>query len=317
MGKVIIFTHPDCLLKDNGSNHPEKKERLAVVLKAIQDIDDVDTEVRLAPLATNEHVSLAHPESYLRDIFSMIPNSGLVTVEQEPNADTFLCTHSKEAILRACGAGIAAVQSVMQDGVKRVFCAVRPPGHHAETTRANGFCFVNNVAVAARYLQEKHQIKRIAIIDFDVHHGNGTQEIFYNDSGVLYGSIHEHPLFPGTGLSAETGAGNIFNAPIDSNTNGDDFLNILKSKILDNVDKFQPEIILLSAGFDAHRRDPLANIGLESKDYFRITKEIVDIANRHSRGRVISFLEGGYDLVALGESVAEHLRGLKEPKACN
>ena len=290
---------------------------MAVVLEAIQGIDDVDTEVRLAPLATNEHVSLVHPESYLRDFFATIPDSGLVTVEQEPNADTFLCPNSKEAILRACGAGIAAVQSVMQDGVKRVFCAVRPPGHHAETTRANGFCFVNNVAVAARYLQDKHQIKRIAIIDFDVHHGNGTQQIFYNDSSVLYGSIHEHPLFPGTGLSTETGVGNIFNAPIAPNTNGDEFLNILKSKILDNVDKFKPEIILLSAGFDAHRRDPLANIDLESKDYFRITKEIVDIANRHSQGRVISFLEGGYDLVALAESVAEHLRGLKGPKACN
>ena len=317
MGKVIIFTHPDCLLKDNGSSHPEKKERLAVVLKAIQSIGDVDTEVKLAPLATNAQVSLVHPENYLREVFSMIPDSGLVTVEQEPNADTFLCPNSKEAILRACGAGIAAVQSVMQDGVKRVFCAVRPPGHHAETTRANGFCFVNNVAVAARYLQDKHQIKRIAIIDFDVHHGNGTQEIFYNDSNVLYGSIHEHPLFPGTGSEDEVGSGNIFNAPIAPSTNGDAFLNILKSKILDNVDKFQPEIILLSAGFDAHRRDPLANISLGSKDYFLITKEIVDIANRHSQGRVISFLEGGYDLVALGESVAEHLRGLKEPKACN
>ena len=317
MGKVIIFTHSDCLLKDNGSSHPEKKERLAVVLEAIQGIDDVDTEVRLAPLATNEHVSLVHPESYLRDIFAMIPDSGLVTVEEEPNADTFLCPNSKEAILRACGAGIAAVQSVMQDGVKRVFCAVRPPGHHAETTRANGFCFVNNVAVAARYLQDKYQIKRIAIIDFDVHHGNGTQEIFYNDSSVLYGSIHEHPLFPGTGSEEEVGAGNIFNAPIAPRVNREAFLNIFKSKILDKVDKFQPEIILLSAGFDAHRRDPLANIDLESKDYFCITKAIVDIANRHSQGRVISFLEGGYDLVALGESVAEHLRGLKGPKACN
>jgi acetoin utilization deacetylase AcuC-like enzyme len=314
---MIIFTHPDCLLKENGSSHPERKERLAVVLKAIQDMDDVDTEVRLAPLATHEQISLVHPESYLRDLFAMIPDSGLVTVEEEPNADTFLCPNSKDAILRACGAGIAAVQSVMQDGIKRVFCAVRPPGHHAETTRANGFCFVNNVAVAARYLQDKHQIKRIAIIDFDVHHGNGTQEIFYNDSSVLYGSIHEHPLFPGTGSEEEVGAGNIFNAPIATNTNGSVFFNIFKDKILDNVDKFQPEIILLSAGFDAHRRDPLAHIDLESKDYFRITKDIVNIANRYAQGRVISFLEGGYDLVALSESVTEHLRGLKEPKACN
>ncbi|HHZ69597.1 MAG TPA: histone deacetylase, partial [Methylococcaceae bacterium] len=238
MGKVIVFTHPDCLLKDNGPNHPEKKERLVVALEAIQNTDDIDTELRLASLATNEHVSLVHPESYLNDIFSLIPNSGLVTVEQEPNADTFLCPHSKEAILRACGAGIAAAQTVMQEGVKRAFCVVRPPGHHAETTRANGFCFVNNAAVTARYLQEEHQIKKIAIIDFDVHHGNGTQEIFYNDSSVLYGSIHEHPLFPGTGLSAETGVGNIFNAPIAPGTTGEDFINIFKSKILDNVDKF-------------------------------------------------------------------------------
>ncbi len=312
MGKVIVFTHPDCLLKDNGPNHPEKKERLVVALEAIQNTDDIDTELRLASPATNEHVSLVHPESYLNDIFSLIPNSGLVTVEQEPNADTFLCPHSKEAILRACGAGIAAAQTVMQDGVKRVFCAVRPPGHHAETTRANGFCFVNNAAVTARYLQDEHQIKKIAIIDFDVHHGNGTQEIFYNDSSVLYGSIHEHPLFPGTGLSSETGVGNIFNAPIAPGTTGEDFLNIFKSKIIDNVDKFQPEIILLSAGFDAHRRDPLANIDLESKDYFYITKKIVDIANRHAQGRVISFLEGGYDQAALAESVVEHLRGLQE-----
>jgi acetoin utilization deacetylase AcuC-like enzyme len=312
MGKVIVFTHPDCLLKDNGPNHPEKKERLVVALEAIQNTDDIDTELRLASLATNEHVSLVHPESYLNDIFSLIPNSGLVTVEQEPNADTFLCPHSKEAILRACGAGIAAAQTVMQEGVKRAFCVVRPPGHHAETTRANGFCFVNNAAVTARYLQEEHQIKKIAIIDFDVHHGNGTQEIFYNDSSVLYGSIHEHPLFPGTGLSAETGVGNIFNAPIAPGTTGEDFINIFKSKILDNVDKFQPEIILLSAGFDAHRRDPLANIDLESKDYFYITKKIVDIANRHAQGRVISFLEGGYDQAALAESVVEHLRGLQE-----
>jgi len=309
MEKLIVFTHSSCLLKDNGPNHPERKERLEVVLEAIRGIDDI--EIKSAPLATLEHMTPVHPAAHLSDVFSLIPTSGLTSVEQEPYADTFLCPSSKDAILRACGAGIAAADSVMQDNVKRVFCAVRPPGHHAETTRANGFCFVNNVAVSARYLQNKHQINKIAILDFDVHHGNGTQEIFYNDSSVLYGSIHEYPLFPGTGSEQEIGVGNIFNAPIAAGTNGEDFLTIFKSRILHNVDKFQPEVILLSAGFDAHRRDPLASINLESKDYYILTKAIVDIANRHCQGRVISFLEGGYDLVALSESVTEHLHGLQ------
>ena len=312
MEKVIVYTHSDCLLKDNGLNHPERKERLEVVLKAIQNIDDIDIEIRSAPLATLENIAPVHPQVHLSDVFSLIPDSGLVSVEQEPYADTFLCSNSKDAILRACGAGIAGAQSIIQGDAKRVFCAVRPPGHHAETTRVNGFCFVNNAAVTARYLQDIHQIKKIAIIDFDVHHGNGTQEIFYNDNSVLYGSIHEYPLFPGTGAETEIGVGNIFNAPIASGTNGKDFLKIFKSKVLAHVDKFQPEVILLSAGFDAHIRDPLANINLESKDYFNITKEIVDIANRHCQGRIISFLEGGYDLNALAESVTEHLYGLQD-----
>tara|TARA_B110000914_G_scaffold222681_2_gene236654 strand:+ start:1161 stop:2114 length:954 start_codon:yes stop_codon:yes gene_type:complete len=310
--KVIVYTHSDCLLKDNGSNHPERKERLEVVLEAIQDIDDIDIEIKSAPRAMLENIALVHPEVYLSEVFSIIPTSGLVSVEQEPYADTLLCPNSKDAILRACGAGIAGAQSIIQGDTKRVFCAVRPPGHHAETTRANGFCFVNNAAVTAKYLQKKHQIKRIAIIDFDVHHGNGTQEIFYNDASVMYGSIHEYPLFPGTGSEKEIGKGNIFNAPITPGTNGKDFLEIFKHKILANVDKFEPEVILLSAGFDAHRRDPLANINLESRDYFNITKEIVDIANKHCQGRIISFLEGGYDLVALSESVTEHMYGLQD-----
>jgi len=231
-------------------------------------------------------------------------------VEKKPYADTILCQNSKEAILRACGAGISASRDLMEGNLKRLFCAVRPPGHHAETARVNGFCFINNVAVAARYLQSQYDIKRVAIIDFDVHHGNGTQEIFYNDESVLYGSIHQHPLFPGTGLEAEKGVGNIFNAPIDSGTTSEDFLKIFNEKILQNVDKFKPEVILISAGFDAHKRDPLAAINLDSEDYFSLTQAIVELANRHSSGRVISFLEGGYDLLALSESTKAHFKGL-------
>ena len=312
MKKIIVYTHPDCLLKDNGPNHPEKKERLQVILKSIQDISWIDIEIKEAPLAVVDDICLAHPATHINNIFSLIPNSGLVGMEKEPYADTFLCSNSKNAILRSCGAGIAAANNLMIDNEKRIFCAVRPPGHHAETVRANGFCFVNNVAVAARYLQNKFKIKKIAIIDFDVHHGNGTQEIFYQDKTVVYGSVHEHPLFPGTGSEQEIGTGNIFNAPIVAGTNGKDFINIFEKKILLNIDKFKPEIILISAGFDAHKRDPLANINLESENYNQITKMIIEIANIHSQGRVISFLEGGYDLLALSESIKEHFLGLSE-----
>jgi acetoin utilization deacetylase AcuC-like enzyme len=194
---------------------------------------------------------------------------------------------------------------------KNAFCAVRPPGHHAEKDKAMGFCVYNNVAVGANYLIEKYKYNKIAIIDFDVHHGNGTQEIFYNDETVAYGSSHEFPLFPGTGSEEETGVGNIFNAPIKSGIKGKEFLRIFEQKVLNPIDKFKPEIVLISAGFDAHTIDPLANINLESKDYYEITKKIVDLANIHSKGRIISFLEGGYDLLALSESIKEHFLALK------
>ena len=220
------------------------------------------------------------------------------------------CHNSKKAILRCCGAGIAAADDLIKNN-ERVFCAIRPPGHHAETTKAMGFCFINNIAVTAKYLQNKYKVNKIAIIDFDVHHGNGTQEIFYNDETVLYASSHEFPLFPGTGSEQETGVGNIFNAPLKTGMKGKEFLKILDQKILRPIDKFKPEIILISAGFDAHARDPLANIKLESEDFYQITKQIVDLANIHSKGRVISFLEGGYDLLALSESIKQHLLALK------
>ena len=312
MEKIIVYTHSDCLAKDNGPNHPERKERLETVLKSVMELDSFDIDIKEAPLAANETINLVHPQSHLNTIFSMIPSTGLVGVEKEPYADTFLCQNSKDAILRSCGAGIAAADDLIKSSEKRIFCAVRPPGHHAETTRVNGFCFVNNVAVSARYLQNQYQLEKIAIIDFDVHHGNGTQEIFYNDKSVAYGSIHEHPLFPGTGSEKETGLGNIFNAPIQSGTSSNEFINIFERKILENIDKFKPDAIIISAGFDAHRRDPLANINLESEDYYTLTKGILEIANLHCNGKIISFLEGGYDLLALSESTKAHLNGLNE-----
>ena len=312
MSKIIVYTHSDCLLKDNGENHPEKKERLQAILQSIQEISNINIEIRNSTIANFNDICLVHPLEYLNNIFSLIPNSGLKSIENEPYADTFLCPNSKNAILRSCGAGIVAADYLIKENEKRIFCAVRPPGHHAETVRANGFCFINNIAVTARYLQKKYDLNKIAIIDFDVHHGNGTQEIFYNDKTVVYGSIHEYPLFPGTGSQKEVGIGNIFNAPIVAGTNGKDFLSIMDNIILYNVDKFKTEIILISAGFDAHKRDPLAHINLESTDFYKLTKKIVEIANIHCQGRVISFLEGGYDLIALSESIKEHLYGLEE-----
>ena len=310
MENIRVYSHSACLSKENGEGHPERKERLESILDSIQRIDDIYIDLKEAPKAQNKDINLVHPQSYLEEIFEMIPSQGLVGVEKEPYADTLLCPDSKEAILRACGSGISASKDLMDGSSKRVFCAVRPPGHHAETNRVNGFCFLNNAAVAARYLQSNYDIKKIAIIDFDVHHGNGTQEIFYNDNSVLYGSIHQHPLFPGTGLESEIGAGNIFNAPIEAGTSSEEFLRVFNEKILVNVDRFEPEVIIISAGFDAHKRDPLATINLNSEDYFTMTQDIVGIANRHSKGRVISFLEGGYDLQALSESIQSHFKGL-------
>ena len=306
---MIIYTHNDCLKKFNGPTHPERKERLESILSSIKS-SNLKIELKEAPLADLKTISLVHPKNHIEKIFSKIPNKGIVGVEKEPYADTMLCPQSKNAILRSCGAGIAAANDLMEKN-DRVFCAIRPPGHHAETTRVNGFCFINNVAVAARYLQNKFKINKIAIIDFDVHHGNGTQEIFYNDKSIAYGSSHEFPLFPGTGAENETGVGNIFNATLKAGTESKEFIAKFDQKILKAIDKFRPEVILISAGFDAHKRDPLANINLESEDFFIITKNIVDLANIHSKGRVISFLEGGYDLQALSEGILEHLNALK------
>jgi len=307
---MLVYSHTDCLLKDNGFNHPERKERLDSILESIRQIKDIKIDFKEAPLADMDTISLVHPKKHIENIFLNIPKAGLIGVEKEPYADTMLCPNSKKAILRSCGAGIAAADDLINNN-KRIFCAIRPPGHHAETTKAMGFCFINNIAVTTRYLQKKYKINKVAIIDFDVHHGNGTQEIFYNDETVAYGSSHESPLFPGTGSEEETGVGNIFNAPIKSGIKGKEFLKIFEQKVLNPIDKFKPEIILISAGFDAHTRDPLASINLETKDYYEITKKIVDLANVHSKGRIISFLEGGYDLLALSESIKEHFLALK------
>ena len=310
MKNLIIYSHKDCLLKDNGPNHPERKERIQTIIESSKKIKNIKIDFQDSPIADLKYIKLVHQADYIEKIFSKIPSEGLISVEKEPYADTFLCSNSKNAILRSCGSGLIASDKIIANKENRIFCAVRPPGHHAETKKALGFCFVNNVAVTARYLQAKYQINKIAIIDFDVHHGNGTQEIFYNDETIAYGSIHQSPLFPGTGFEDERGVGNIFNASIKPGTKSDEYIEIFEHKILSKIDNFKPEIILLSAGFDAHIRDPLSQINLEAEDFKIITKKIVQIANIHSEGRIISFLEGGYDLLALSLSINEHLKAL-------
>jgi len=310
MNELIVYSHSDCFLKNNGINHPERKERLETLNKSIDEINDISIIRKEAPIASLKNIYLVHEENYIKNMFLRIPTSGLVTVEEELFADTFLCPNSKNSILRSCGAGIAAADDLIVNKNKKFFCNIRPPGHHAESKKSLGFCFVNNVAVCTRYLQKVYDVNKIAIIDFDVHHGNGTQEIFYKDKTVLYASIHQSPLFPGTGLEDERGVGNIFNAPIKSGTKSKEFIDIFENKILQNIDKFKPEIILISCGFDAHYRDPLAQINLESEDFYIITKKIVELSLLHSNGRVISFLEGGYDLLALHKSIKNHIKGL-------
>ena len=310
MKDLFVYTHLDCLLKDNGNNHPERKERLETIIKSISEIKNIHLEKKNAPMVDLSNIYLVHPERYIKKLLSKIPDRGLVTIEEEPYADTFLCPNSKNAILRSCGSGIAAADDLINNKINKIFCAVRPPGHHAETIKSLGFCFINNVAVCARYLQIKYSVNKIAIIDFDVHHGNGTQEIFSNDETVAYASIHQSPLFPGTGYEEESGVGNIYNAPIKAGTKSKEFHEIFENKILSKINKFKPEIILISAGFDAHYRDPLSKINLESEDFYLITKSIMELACAHSSGRVISFLEGGYDLIALHESIKEHIKGL-------
>ena len=306
--KTCIITTDTYLDHDTGQGHPERPDRVTSIIDHLKKKKSKQLIWKKPNKFDLKYLEFAHDKNYLNNVKDSFPKQGLNFLD----GDTIVSPGSKKATRDAVGSIITAIDGVMKKNFNNAFCAVRPPGHHAETTRVNGFCFVNNVAVTARYLQNQYQLGKIAIIDFDVHHGNGTQEIFYSDNSVAYGSIHEHPLFPGSGSEKETGVGNIFNAPIQSGTTSQKFLNIFEGKILENIDKFKPDAILISAGFDAHKRDPLANINLESEDYYTLTKSIVEIANLHCDGRVLSFLEGGYDLLALSEGTKAHLKGLNE-----
>jgi acetoin utilization deacetylase AcuC-like enzyme len=305
---TLLLTHPDCLKHDNGSYHPERPERLRAIEQALADDAFSALKREEAPAAEIAAIERLHPSRYVEAIHRALPIKGNVWLD----ADTAMSPGSWDAALRAAGAAMHAVDEVMRGAAKNAFCAVRPPGHHAERERAMGFCLFNNVAIAALHARARHGAERVAVVDFDVHHGNGTQAAFWSDKDLFYGSTHQMPLFPGTGAVYETGVGNIFNAPLHAGDGGDRFREAYLSRILPAIDAFRPEILLISAGFDAHRDDPLAQVELDETDFAWITERLAETAEKHAGGRIVSTLEGGYNLEALSRSAAAHVRVLMQ-----
>ncbi len=306
---VALITHPACLEHDTGDWHPECADRLRYVLRALEGEAFLPLIRESAPLASEAQLMRVHPEAYVRDVLSVAPAPG---ERIALDADTIMSQGSREAALRAAGGAIMAVDAVMEGWARKAFVATRPPGHHAETNRPMGFCLFANAAIAARHAQAQWGLKKVAVVDFDVHHGNGTQEIFYNDPSLFYGSSHQYPCYPGTGAAAERGAGNVVNAPIPPGSPGAVFRAAWDETILPALAAFGPELIIVSAGFDAHKADPLAQLRLETSDFGWITRRLVDMARTHCHGRLVSLLEGGYDLDALAASAALHVRTLME-----
>ncbi|WP_270934212.1 histone deacetylase family protein [Falsiroseomonas oryzae] len=304
---VLLFSHRACLHHDMGPHHPECPDRLRAVLRALETEEFSDLIRDEAPQATPEQLARVHPRRYVDAILAIRPEpDDMVALD----GDTSMNWGSAEAALRAAGAGIAGVDAVCRGEARRVFCAVRPPGHHAEPSRPMGFCLFANVAVAARHAQAAHGLKRVAVVDFDVHHGNGTQACFEADPSILFASSHQFPCYPGTGAPDERGVGNIFNAALPPGADGAAFRAAWADQLLPALDAFAPELVLISAGFDAHARDPLAQLRVREADFGWLTTQLCQIADRHAGGKVVSMLEGGYDLDALASSAATHVRAL-------
>jgi acetoin utilization deacetylase AcuC-like enzyme len=303
---TLLYTHPDCLDHDPGSFHPESPARLEAVLTALEGPDFARLKRREASEAAIEDIARVHPPHLIERLLAAVPQAGHVGID----ADTILSPASGRAALRAAGAVVAAVDSVISGEADNAFCAVRPPGHHAEPGRPMGFCLFNNIAIGALRAREVHGLARVAVVDFDVHHGNGTQARFADDPSLFYASTHQFPLYPGTGAASETGVGNIVNVPLRPMAGSREFRLGFTRDILPALEAFRPEMVLISAGFDAHRSDPLAQLLLDESDYTWVTERLLESARSHSGGRVVSALEGGYDLDALSASVAAHLRVL-------
>lgn len=304
---TLLITHPSSLEHQTPPGHPERPDRIRAVERALEDERFAGLQRVLARPGTRDEILLCHPAELVERLEAASPQSGLVQID----ADTTMSPGTLSAAIHAVGGACEAVDDVMSRRAANAFCALRPPGHHAETARAMGFCFFNQAAIAARHAQRAHGAERVAIIDWDVHHGNGTQEIFWHDASVLYASTHEMPLFPGTGAASERGEhGTIVNAPLHAGDGSDQFREAFEIAILPRVEAFQADLIVISAGFDAHWRDPLADINLKESDFAWATKKLMEIADRRAGGRIVSILEGGYDLEGLSKSAAAHVMAL-------
>lgn len=303
---TILFSHSACLAHETGGFHPESPERLRAVLAALEAEDFMFLDRREAPRATRAQLSLVHPAGHVDAVLAAIPSDGLRQID----ADTIVSPGSGEAALRAAGAVVAAVDAVARREARNAFCAVRPPGHHAEPAQAMGFCLFNNIAVGARHAAKAHGWRRAAIVDFDVHHGNGSETLAKTDENLFYASTHQAPLYPGTGMDNDPRHPNVVNACLPPGAGSGEFRAAVERQILPSIQAFGPDIILVSAGFDAHRRDPLAEMNLVEDDYYWVTAELQRLADRLCHGRVVSALEGGYDLEALAKSAAAHVRAL-------
>lgn len=302
---TALITHKACFDHITPPGHPEQVARLDAVLGAIEGINLKRVE---APLAAEDDLLRCHPKSHLTAIHAACPEEGWKSLD----ADTHMSAGSLEAAYRAAGAAVKAVDLVMEGDVQNAFAAVRPPGHHAERETAMGFCLFGSVAVAAKHALAFHGLKRVAIIDFDVHHGNGTQDLVEDDAGILFISSHQMPLYPGTGAADETGVGNVLNIPLEEATTGEGFRKAYEEQVFPRLNDFAPELVLISAGFDAHEADPLAGLQLDEDDFAWVTQRLCDVADTHCAGRVVSCLEGGYDLDSLGRSARAHVAVLEE-----
>lgn len=302
---MLLFTHPVCIRHSAGPGHPESPQRLAAVLQALHELDDLDLEWREAPRAQREQLLRVHtPELVSRIVDAAIEHQDRIDADTAMNAD------SPEAARHAAGAVVAAVDAVLGQQPNVAFCAVRPPGHHATRDTAMGFCLFNSVAVGAAHALEKHGLDRVAIVDFDVHHGNGTQDIFQNDPRVLYVSSHQAPLYPHTGHAHETGVNNLLNLPIAEGAAGDRIQELYRNVALPRLREFKPQLLFISAGFDAHHLDPLAGLNLETEDFIWLTQQLMKVADECCEGRIVSVLEGGYSLAALRECSIAHVAAL-------
>ena len=305
--KTLVLSHSSGLAHEMGPGHPEQPGRLRAIERGLE-AERFRTLTRMeAPRAPAEALTRVHPESYLAALEQAQPREGYAALD----SDTLMCPHTIEAVWRAAGGAVAAVDEVMTGGADNAFVAARPPGHHAGARNPMGFCFVNNVAVAARHAQTAHGAERVAIVDFDVHHGNGTQDIFWSDASVMFCSTHQAPFYPGTGGRGECGEhGQIVNAPLFAGADGDAFHEALADRILPRLRDFKPDLILISAGFDAHENDPLGGLRLNERDFSEATKRLMEIADKSCGGRFVSMLEGGYDLDALASCVSAHVLAL-------